>query len=150
MKPLIVLLLVFAIALFLIRIIRTKYDFRMAAIIAMSAMLVFTSIAHFVFTEGMAMMIPDFIPFKTEMVYLTALAEIAAAIGLLIPRYRVFTGWLLMLFFVLLLPANINAAIKHIDYQQGTPDGDGPAYLWFRVPLQIFFIIWTYFAAIKK
>ncbi len=150
MKPLIVLLLVFAIALFLIRIIRKKYDFRLAAIIAMSAMLVFTSIAHFAFTRGMAMMIPDFIPYKTEMVYLTGLAEIAAAIGLLIPRYKVLTGWLLMLFFVLLLPANINAAINHINYQQVTPDGDGPAYLWFRVPLQVFFIIWTYFAAIKK
>ena len=39
--------------------------------IAMSAMLAFTAVAHFVFTKGMTMMLPDFIPYKIETVYLT-------------------------------------------------------------------------------
>jgi uncharacterized membrane protein len=55
----------------------------------------------------------------------------------------------LIVFFVLLLPANINAAIKHIDYQKGTFEGQGLNYLWFRIPLQILFIVWTYMSAIK-
>ncbi|WLD22695.1 hypothetical protein NU10_08135 [Flavobacterium dauae] len=34
--------------------------------VVMSAMLLFTAIAHSTFTKGMTMMLPDFIPFKTE------------------------------------------------------------------------------------
>lgn len=112
-------------------------------------MLVFTATAHFAFSKGMAMMLPDFIPYKTETVYLTGIIEIAAAVGLFIPNLRIVTGWLLIAFFILILPANIYAAIKNIDYQKGTSDGSGLMYLWFRIPLQILFIAWTYFSAIK-
>jgi len=96
------------------------------------------------------MMLPDFIPFKAEVVYLTGIIEIAAAIGLFIPNIRIVTAWLLIVFFILILPANIYAAIKHIDYQKATFDGNGPSYLWFRIPLQILFISWAYLSAIKK
>jgi uncharacterized membrane protein len=149
MKPLIVLLTAFTIALFAIKIISHKYDFAFSARIAMSAMLMFTAIGHFIYTKGMAVMMPDFIPFKTEMVYLTGVIEILAAIGLHIPDLRVITAWLLILFFFLILPANIRAAIEHIDYEKGTFDGKGVNYLWFRVPLQILFIVWTYMSAIR-
>jgi uncharacterized membrane protein len=113
-------------------------------------MLVFTAVAHFAFARGMAMMLPGFIPYKTGTVYLTGIIEIAAAIGLFVPDLRAITGSLLIASFILILPANIYAAIKRIDYQKGTFNGNGPGYLWFRIPLQIFFIIWTYLSAIKR
>src|SRR5690625_7540557 len=96
----------------------------------------------------MSMMLPDFIPFKTETVYLTGVIEIAAAIGLFIPNFRGVTAGLLIVFFILILPANIFAAINHIDYQNGTFDGHGLTYLLFRVSLQVLFIVWTYLSAI--
>ena len=149
MKPLIVLLSVFAVSLAINRIFRGNYEFALSGRIAMSVMLLFTAIGHFAFTKGMAMMLPDFIPFKTETVYLTGIIEIAAAIGLFIPNVRMLTAWSLIVFFILIMPANIYAAIKQIDYQKGTFDGHGLTYLWFRIPLQIVFIAWTYLAAIK-
>ncbi len=149
MKPLIVLIIVFSIAVFAIKLITHKYNVPLSARIAMSTMLLFTAVGHFMFTKGMAMMIPGFIPFKTEMVHLTGIIEIVAAIGLLIPALRVLTAWLLILFFVLLLPANIRAAIKHIDIEKGTLNGSGLNYLWFRIPLQILFIVWTYISSIR-
>lgn len=115
----------------------------------MSIMLLFTSIGHFAFTKGMEMMIPTIIPYKRTMVYLTGVIEICAAVGLLLGSTRELTAWLLILFFILLLPANIYAAMKHVDYQKGTFEGSGVGYLWFRVPLQVLFIIWTYFFAIR-
>ncbi|MFT3749938.1 MAG: hypothetical protein QM768_16585 [Agriterribacter sp.] len=148
MKPLIVLIIVFVVALLSIKIIRDCYDVAFAARIAMSVMLLFTAIAHFAFSKGMEMMLPGFIPFKKAVVYFTGLAEIAAAIGLQVPALITTTGWLLILFFLLILPANIYAAIKKIDYQKAVTEGPGKKYLWFRIPLQIFFIAWTYFAAI--
>ena len=149
MAPLLVLLTTFVIAVFSIKIIHKQYDILLAARIALSLMLLFTSIGHFTYTHGMTMMMPDFIPFKTQLVYFTGVIEILAAIGLQIPGFRVFTAWLLILFFVLLLPANINAALKHVDFQKGTFEGKGVNYLWFRVPLQILFIIWAYISSIK-
>lgn len=144
MKPLIVLLSVFSISFFAIKVFRNRCDFELAGRIAMSVMLVFTAVAHFAFTKGMTMMLPDFVPYKTTLVHLTGIIEICAALGLFIPSLRGITAWLLIAFFVVILPSNIYATIKHIDYQKASFDGYGLRYLWFRVPLQIFFIAWTY------
>lgn len=94
-------------------------------------------------------MVPRFIPFKTGIVYLTGVIEILFAIGVLIPAYRVFTAWSLIIFLILVLPANIYAAIQRVDYQKATFNGSGINYLWFRIPLQILFIVWTYLSCIK-
>jgi uncharacterized membrane protein len=149
MKPLIVLLITFVISIIALKLIRGGYAFALSGRIAMSVMLLFTAMGHFAFSKGMSMMIPGFLPFKTEIVYLTGIIEMAAAIGLLIPTLTVTTGWLLIIFFVLVLPANIHAAINHIDFQTATFSGAGLKYLWFRIPLQILFIVWTYLSSVR-
>jgi len=149
MKPLIVLLLSFAISILVIKIIKKEYDLALSARIAMAIMLVFTAIGHFVFTKGMSMMIPKVIPFKESFVYLTGIFEILLAIGLLIPKLKTISGWILIIFLLLMLPANIYASINNVNYQKGTFDGNGLVYLWFRIPLQMLFIVWTYISTIK-
>ncbi|WP_026461210.1 DoxX family protein [Adhaeribacter aquaticus] len=149
MKPLVVLLSSFVIAVFVIKIVNRDYDFALSARIAMSIMLCFTAIGHFTFTKGMSMMIPQFIPFKTNLVYLTGIFEILLAIGLLIPKLKVISGWTLIVFLVLILPANVYASINNVDYQKGTFNGNGLSYLWLRIPLQFLFIAWTYFCSIR-
>ena len=150
MKPLIVLLLSFTISLFILKIIKKEYDFALSARIAMSIMLVFTAVGHFAFTKGMSMMIPKFIPFKESFVYLTGMFEILLAIGLLITKFKTISGYALIIFLLLMLPANIYASVNNVNLQKGTLDGNGIMYLWFRIPLQILFIIWTYISTIRK
>ena len=116
----------------------------------MSCMLLFTAVGHFIYTKGMMLMMPDFLPLKKEIVLLTGFIEIIAAIGLLIPGFRYFTSILLIIFFILILSANINAAIKKVDFQKATLDGPGTNYLWFRVPLQLFFIVWVIYFGLGK
>ena len=116
----------------------------------MSAMLLFTGVAHFIYPEGMTMLLPPFIPFKTELIYVTGVIEIAAAVGLLIPRYLRLTSWLLILFFIMILPANIYGAIHNVNIRTQANDGGGLKYLWFRIPLQIIFIAWVYYFGIRK
>lgn len=113
-------------------------------------MLLFTSAGHFMFTAGMSKMLPAFIPYRTATIYLTGLIEIAAAITLFIPACKKVTGIFLIVFFVAVLPANIYAAGKHLNYETGTFDGPGIRYLWFRIPFQILLIIWTYFFVVKS
>ena len=149
MKPLIVLLSSFVIAIFVVKIVNKQYDFALSARIALSIMLCFTAMGHFIYTKGMSMMIPEFIPFKITFVHLTGVFEILLAIGLLIPKLKVISGWTLIVFLVLMLPANIYAAIHQVNYQKGTFDGNGLSYLWFRIPLQVLFIIWAYISSIR-
>lgn len=95
-------------------------------------------------------MLPQFIPFKTQAVHFTGLLEIVFALGLFLPTYRILTATLLIVFFILILPANTYAAVKNLDYQKGTYDGNGLKHLWFRIPLQLFFIVWVYLSVIFK
>lgn len=144
MKPLLVLLIVFGLSLCINKMVSGSYALLFSGRIALSAMLLFTAVGHFVFTKGMTMMLPNVIAFKAEIIYLTGIFEILAALGLFFPISREFFGWALLLFFVLIIPANIHAAIHHVDYQKGTFNGYGLTYLWFRIPLQLFFMAWTY------
>ena len=148
MKPLCVLLGAFITSLLVLRFGFGAFDYSLSGRIAMSIMLIFTSIGHFAFSKGMILMMPDFVPFKKTLVYFTGIVEATAAIGILIHPLKDITAVLLILFFILILPANINAAIKHVDFQKANNEGSGINYLWFRIPLQVLFIAWTYFFAI--
>lgn len=149
MKPLFILLSSFILSLILIKIISHNYNLPLAGRIAMCIMMLFTAIGHFIYAKGMAMMLPDFLPLKTELVFVTGILEIALAFGLLIPDTKMYCGWILIVFLILVLPANVNAALKNIDFQSGSTIGPGISYLWFRIPLQLLFIAWTYFSCIK-
>lgn len=148
MKPLFVLAGTFVLSCLLFYTITHDAHLFLSGRIAMCIMLVFTSIAHFVFYKGMMMMLPPFIPFKKMVVYLTGIMEILGGVCLLIPATQYVAAVLLIVFFILLLPANIIAAYKKVDIEKGTYNGNGLNYLWFRVPLQVLFMVWVWYFAI--
>ena len=150
MKPLIVLVVVFLVSLFITWIINGEADLLLSGKIAMSAMLLLTAIGHFKFRKGMTMMLPSFIPAKSAIVLLTGILEILAAIGLLVPVTQKITGICLVIFFIFILPANMYAAVKKVNFETGAFDGSGLSYLWFRIPLQLFFIFWVYWFVLRS
>ncbi|HKJ81463.1 MAG TPA: hypothetical protein VJ954_05520 [Ignavibacteriaceae bacterium] len=150
MKPLIVLLASFIVLIYLVKIINGNYEIAYSARIAMSVMLLFTAFGHFVFSKDMIMMVPNFIPYKRGVIYLTGIIEIFAAVGLIIQKLSVITAWLLIFYLFIVLPANIKASINSIDYQKATNNGNGIKYLWFRIPLQLFFILWIFLSTIVE
>ncbi|WP_426480269.1 DoxX family protein [Chryseobacterium sp. R2ACT005] len=91
--------IVLIISLIIFKLTRKEYEFAFSARIAMAVMLLTAGIAHFVYTQGMALMIPQIIPYKTEMVYATGFLEIIGAAALLIPGFQKTIGWLLIVFF---------------------------------------------------
>jgi len=145
MKPLIVLLAAFGLILGATYLVNGQLDYRLAGNGAMAAMLLFTGAAHFAFTQGMTQMLPVWLPFRRAWVYGTGVLEIAAAVGLLWPPARTAAAWALLAFFAAVLPANIHAARLHLNYQQGDATGPSLRYLWFRVPLQLLFMAWTWY-----
>lgn len=142
--------IVFLISLIILKIMTREYRFALSARLAMTIMLLATGIAHFVYVKGMVLMIPEYIPFRPTIVYITGIIEIIAGILLLVPRYQKKAGVFIILFFVLLLPFNIYATMLHVDMEKASYGGDGLLYLWYRIPLQVFFIAWVYFSACRS
>lgn len=122
----------------------TSIDFNLAGRISMALMLCFTASGHFMFPVGMAAMLPSFVPMKVEIVWVTGVLEIVFGIGLMSRDLYKVVGWVLMVFLIMILPANIYAAMHSINYMTGELTGPGLNYLWFRIPLQLLFIGWVY------
>lgn len=113
---------------------------------AMAVMLIVTGISHFTKPDPMVAMMPDFIPAKRELVYFTGVCELAAVVGLLWDKTARLASILLIVFFVLVLPANIAGSLKSVNF--GGMEY-GSLYLLIRVPLQIFFIGWVWYFGLR-
>lgn len=147
MAPLIILLAAFLVILLLDRYaLGGRLGPPFAGRAAMAVMLIATGIAHFTNTEQMVAMMPDFLPAKRELVYFTGVCELLAVPGLLWSKTSRLTSILLLIFFVLVLPANIAGSLKEVQF--GGME-HGAWYLLFRIPLQILFIWWVWFFGLR-
>ena len=71
-------------------------------------------ILHLVSPRGFLAITPDWVPFPHFIVAFTGIAEIAGAVGLLIPQLRKCAGIGLALYALCVWPANFNHAINGI------------------------------------
>lgn len=65
-------------------------------------------IAHFTSTDFFVAIMPPYIGYHTEIVYVSGILEILGAIGILIPAFRQLAGNSLLLLVVCVSPANIH------------------------------------------
>ena len=148
MIPLIVLITVFAVIFIADKfILKNRLGLSYCGRIALAFMLIVTGIAHFTNTPVMIEMMPEMVPFKTEVVYITGILELVAAGFLISKNYSIITSYALIIFFIAIIPANIVGSMKRLAL--GGME-NGISYLYFRIPLQIFFIAWTYYFGIKR
>jgi uncharacterized membrane protein len=107
-----------------------------AARIGLAIMFFFTAGSHFSSLKyDLAAMIPPPLTGALWMVYLTGVLEAAGALGLLIPSLRRTAAWGLAALLVALFPANVYAAVTGV-----TLGGAAATPLWFRAPLQAFWL----------
>lgn len=149
MMPLLVLLGSFLLLLAVRRIYK-RLSVERAGQIAFGIMLLFTGTSHFYLTEGMVMSMPSFFPAKKALVYATGVLEIVFALALVGAKDKPLVATLLIAFLVAVFPANVYAALNRVDMESATYTGPGPSYLFFRAPLQLFFIGWVYYFGIVK
>ncbi|QJB68680.1 DoxX family protein [Parasphingorhabdus halotolerans] len=105
-------------------------------------------IAHIQNPAGFLAITPGWVPFPGQVVFLTGVAEIAGAIGLmipprLIPHVRYAAGIGLALYALCVYPANVNHAINNIAI------GGETASRWYHGPRLLFqpvFIWWALIA----
>jgi uncharacterized membrane protein len=107
----------------------------------------FTAIGHFIRTDEMSAMVPPFIPYRVELIYITGILELLGAITVWIPGLIRLAGVCLILMLIILLPANIYSAFNRVEFGGHSA---GPVYLLVRVPFQLLVIWWAYFATEQK
>lgn len=149
MEVVTVLTIAFILSTVISRLVKKQWNVIFSGNLAMCIMLCFTAIGHVIYAKGMTMMLPDFIPFKLAIVYITGIMEVIFGILLLGSKYRRMTGITIIIFFILILPANIYEAVNYVNLETATYNGVGPIYLWFRIPLQLFLIGWVYFFSVR-
>ncbi|WP_042221081.1 DoxX family protein [Oceanobacillus manasiensis] len=107
------------------------------ALYVFAILFILAGISHFVLEPFFTGAMPDWVPFRPAVVYISGVIEILLAIGLLYKPTRRKAGILIAIFLVLIFPVNIYMALEPEQYNI-------PSFaLWLRLPLQFVLIWWV-------
>jgi uncharacterized membrane protein len=99
-------------------------------------------VLHIAAPRAFLTIVPDWVPFPRETVFVTGACEVAGAIALFVPRLRWWAGVMLAAYAVCVYPANVKHTMLHIEH--GTPPG-----WWYHGPRLLFqpvIVWWALFA----
>jgi uncharacterized membrane protein len=123
------------------------FDGRGAGAIGLGLLFLFTGSAHFIQTESMERMLPEWVPMRRLQVLATGFLELAIAAGFFVPRWRRFAGWVAAALLVSFFPVNVSAALRQV------PVGGhawGPSYLLIRGPVQLAILGWVWWFTLRR
>ena len=99
-------------------------------------------VRHFTDPELFVGIMPPYLPWHLELVYISGVFEILGGVGLLIPRLRRAAAWGLIALYVAVFPANIYMAVAGVQLDPANPL---PSWVgWVRLPFQALFIYWAW------
>jgi uncharacterized membrane protein len=100
---------------------------------------VFAGLMHFLIPRAYESIVPDYVPARRRIVYLSGVAEIAGGAGVMHPRTRRVGAWWSVATLLAVFPANVHMALNPERYR--VPGGRLSLYL--RLPVQVLFIAWA-------
>lgn len=113
---------------------------------SIAAVFCVTGVSHF--TElrfDMLQMLPPPVPKEMWVIHATGVLELLGALGFVIKRTRVLTGFCLIAFLICIFPANIYAALNDIPF-----NGRAPTPLLLRTAIQLLLIGLIFFVIRKN
>ncbi len=109
-----------------------------------------TGVMHFVVPAFFEAIVPRWLPTwmgsARTLVYLSGVAELLGALGLLWPATRTAAGWWLIALLLAVLPANVQMLLDARSRDAATWWVIG---LWIRLPLQPLFMWWIWRSVIR-
>lgn len=84
-------------------------------------------------------MMPKYLPFHLELIYISGVIEIILGIFLLIPKYTRISAFGLILLLLAVFPANINMYLNAGDFESVSERA-----LFIRLLIQFILIFWAY------
>ena len=113
-------------------------NFKILTIFVMSFFYIYVGIRHFIEPEWFVQIMPPFLPYHFELVYLSGFFEILFGVMLLFKRTRTLACFLIILLLVAVYPANIYLAFNEVP-QQALGISSFMA-SWVRLPMQFILI----------
>jgi uncharacterized membrane protein len=101
-------------------------------------LLVAAGILHFAKTDFFLQIMPPYLPWHRELVYISGVCEIALGVLLLVPLYSRFAAWGIIALLIAVFPANIYL-YRHQEILPASP-----TIHFLRLPLQGVLILWVY------
>ncbi len=115
----------------------TRRSFRYLLAIAF----VVAGVNHFVSPEFYVAIMPPYLPWHLELVWISGVFEILGGLGVLFPQpLRRWSAWGLVALLIAVFPANLHVALNDVAI------GDlprSPLLAWVRLPFQFVFIAWV-------
>ena len=94
---------------------------------------------HFLYTSFYVSIMPPYLPWPVQLVYLSGIAEIGLGGCLMLRQYSRLAAWALIALLIAVFPANVHMALHPEDFA-----GVSPVLLWLRLPGQGLLILWAY------
>lgn len=94
---------------------------------------------HFIAPDFYLRIMPPYLPWHRELVFLSGVLEIVFGAMLLIPRLSQIAAWGIIAVLIGVFPANIHMAVNSHLYPEISP-----ALLWIRLPLQGALVAWAF------
>jgi uncharacterized membrane protein len=116
------------------------------AVMPIALLFAVAGVLHFASPGFFVRIVPPWVPRAELAVSLSGVAEMAGAIGLLIPATRVAAGWGLIALLVAVFPANVYMLQQAMAHGASSA---GLALLWVRLPLQPLLIWWVWRSGIR-
>ncbi len=111
----------------------------------LAAVLLGAGVMHFVDPWFFVQIMPPYLPWHWEAVYVSGVIEIVLGIGLLIPATSRFAAWGAIALFIAVFPANLHMAMANVQFDPPPPMGQPTqTAAWMRLPMQLVLIAWAY------
>ena len=112
-----------------------KFDIKYFSLIVMGVFYISIGISHFTSPIWYVQIVPPYLPYKLELVYISGLFEILFGVMLLFKKTRFLAGWGLILLLIAVYPANI-----YLAQTNGAAMNTTPLIAWGRLPVQFIFV----------
>ena len=112
-----------------------KFDIKYLSLMVMGIFYISIGISHFTSPIWYVQIVPPYLPYKLELVYISGLFEILFGGMLFFKKTRFLAGWGLILLLIAVYPANI-----YLAQTNGAAMNTTPLIAWGRLPVQFIFI----------
>lgn len=112
-----------------------KFDIKYFSMIVMGVFYISIGVSHFTSPVWYVQIVPPYLPYKLELVYISGLFEILFGGMLLFKKTRFLAGWGLILLLIAVYPANI-----YLAQTNGAAMNTTPLIAWGRLPVQFIFV----------
>jgi uncharacterized membrane protein len=116
---------------------------RKIGLLLLAFFFVFAGVMHFVNAAFFVAIMPPYLPWHLELVYLSGVFEIALGLAVLPVATRSRAGFGLIALLVAVYPANIHMAVNPDAYVEA---GASLVFIYGRLPFQFLFMYWAWWA----